>query len=231
MAPIAQPYSQDTCGIGSHAFATRGCAQSGFGIDRVEMKQSPPNRLHLDPFLSFHPPKSSLSLVDSSPNCRHKLIDASSDGWHSVREPIAITSSSSFHPRRSILVVAITLSLFHRCRCRHRCLSHRCPSCSRRHHRRRCHLCRCCRRCRHPCRWRRCRRCCRRRRHRRHCRFVEGVLVVLLGGQSKEFNQSKPRRYHPWHVDGATALGLAVGWPTALLGRHLVHDVLLSETS
>ena len=54
-------------------------------------------------------------------------------------------------------------------------------------------------------------------RHCQHCRFVKGVLVVLLGGQSKEFNQTKPRRYHPWHVDGATALGLAVGWPTALL--------------
>jgi hypothetical protein len=24
---------------------------------------------------------------------------------------------------------------------------------------------------------------------------------------------------------------LAVGWPTALLGRHLVHDVVLSEIS
>jgi hypothetical protein len=28
------------------------------------------------------------------------------------------------------------------------------------------------------------------------------VLVVLLGCQSKEFDQSKPRRYRPWHADG-----------------------------
>jgi hypothetical protein len=38
MAPIVQPYSQDACGIGSRAFATLGCAENVFGIDRVEMK-------------------------------------------------------------------------------------------------------------------------------------------------------------------------------------------------
>jgi hypothetical protein len=54
---------------------------------------------------------------------------------------------------------------------------------------------------------------------------------LAVNGQSKEFDQSKPRRYHPWHVDGRTALGLAIGWPMVLLGQHLVHDVILSEIS
>jgi hypothetical protein len=61
--------------------------------------------------------------------------------------------------------------------------------------------------------------------------LVVVVLVVLLGCQSKEFDQSKPRQYHPWHGDGAPPLGFAVGWPTELLGRHLVKDVVLSEIS
>jgi hypothetical protein len=33
MAPIAQPYSQDACGIGSGAFFALGWAESRFGID------------------------------------------------------------------------------------------------------------------------------------------------------------------------------------------------------
>ncbi len=33
MAPIAQPYSQDACGIGSSAFSALGWAESRFGID------------------------------------------------------------------------------------------------------------------------------------------------------------------------------------------------------
>jgi len=33
MAPIAQPYSQDTCGIGYGAFSALGWAKSRFGID------------------------------------------------------------------------------------------------------------------------------------------------------------------------------------------------------
>ena len=57
------------------------------------------------------------------------------------------------------------------------------------------------------------------------------VLVMLLGCQSKEFDQSKPRRYCPWHGDGAPSLRFAVGWPTALLGQHLVTDVVLPEIS
>jgi hypothetical protein len=61
--------------------------------------------------------------------------------------------------------------------------------------------------------------------------LVVVVLVVLLGCQSKEFDQSKPRQYRPWHGDGAPPLGFAVGWPTELLGRHLVKDVVLSEIS
>jgi hypothetical protein len=33
MVPIAQPYSQDACVIGSHAFAALGWAEGWFGID------------------------------------------------------------------------------------------------------------------------------------------------------------------------------------------------------
>jgi hypothetical protein len=33
MAPIAQPYSQDACGIGYGAFSPLGWAESRFGID------------------------------------------------------------------------------------------------------------------------------------------------------------------------------------------------------
>jgi hypothetical protein len=33
MAPIAQPYSQDACRIGSDAFSALGWAESRFGID------------------------------------------------------------------------------------------------------------------------------------------------------------------------------------------------------
>ena len=33
IAPIAQPYSQDTCGIGYGAFSALGWAKSRFGID------------------------------------------------------------------------------------------------------------------------------------------------------------------------------------------------------
>ena len=61
--------------------------------------------------------------------------------------------------------------------------------------------------------------------------LVVVVLVVLLSCQSKEFDQSKPRRYHPWHGDGSPPLGFSVGWLTALLGRHLVKNVILSEIS
>jgi hypothetical protein len=69
------------------------------------------------------------------------------------------------------------------------------------------------------------------RHHLGHRCFVVVVLVVLLGGGSKEFDQSKPRQYPPWHIDRAPALGLAVGRPTALLGKHLVNDVVLLEIS
>jgi hypothetical protein len=33
MAPMAQPYSQDACGIGSGAFSALGWAEKRFGID------------------------------------------------------------------------------------------------------------------------------------------------------------------------------------------------------
>ena len=41
---------------------------------------SPPNHLHLDPFLSSYPPQSSPSLVSSPPNYHHELIVASDRG-------------------------------------------------------------------------------------------------------------------------------------------------------
>jgi hypothetical protein len=60
------------------------------------------------PFSVFpSPTKSSLSLVDSSPNCRHELI-VSSDGWHSACKPIAIRSLS-FHCRRCRYIVVVPL--------------------------------------------------------------------------------------------------------------------------
>ncbi len=70
MEPILQPYFKDTCGIGSRAFAALGWVESWFGIDQVEMEWSPPNCFYLYPFLLPHPPKSSLSLIQSSRNCR-----------------------------------------------------------------------------------------------------------------------------------------------------------------
>ncbi len=114
MAPIAQPYSQDTCGIGYGygASSALGWAESWFGIDRVEMKWSPLNCFHINTFLSFRPPKPSLSLVDSSPNCQHKLIVAS-DGWHSARKPTVIRllsfllSSLASHCPCPIVVIII----------------------------------------------------------------------------------------------------------------------------
>jgi hypothetical protein len=63
------------------------------------------------------PPPLSLSLVDSSLNCRHKLIVAS-DGWHGTCErsacrwpPIAITSLSSNRNRRHLIIVIRSSSL------------------------------------------------------------------------------------------------------------------------
>jgi len=50
---------------------------------------SPPNHLHLDPFLSSYPPQSLPSLVSSPPNYQHELIVAP-DGWRSTCElPVA----------------------------------------------------------------------------------------------------------------------------------------------
>jgi len=71
MAPLAQPHPQDTCRIGSVFFFALGWPEGRFGIDWVEMKWSPLNRLHLNPFLSSHPPKLSLALVYSSSNGQH----------------------------------------------------------------------------------------------------------------------------------------------------------------
>ena len=69
--------------------------------------QSPPPR----PFSVTPPPKLSLSLVNSSPNCQHKLIVAS-DGWRGARDlsvcrwpPIAIASLSSNRNCRHLIIV------------------------------------------------------------------------------------------------------------------------------
>ena len=166
--------------------------------------------------VAFPPKKMFLFLVDSSPNCRHKLI-VPSDGWRSARErsachwpPIVIASFLSFCSHCHLIVVipssllSLTTSMLTLLS-----LSFCC-----------CHLCRIplphhrCRHRRHRCRWHRCHRCHRCHQHRR----IVGMLVVLLGCQSKEF-------------DGVPPLGFAVGLPTALLGRHLVKDVVLSEIS
>jgi len=45
------------------------------------------------------------------------------------------------------------------------------------------------------------------------------------------FTSTTKMWYCSWHGDGASALGLAAGWPTALLGGHLLNDVILSEIS
>jgi hypothetical protein len=71
MALVAQPNSQDACGIGSHAFAALGWVEGWFGINWVEIHWSPLNQFHLDSFLRFYPPKLPLSFVSSSPNCPH----------------------------------------------------------------------------------------------------------------------------------------------------------------
>ncbi len=71
MVLVAQPNSQDTCGIGSHAFAALGWAEDWFGIDWVEINWSPLNQFHPDSFLRFYPPKLPLAFVFSSPNCLH----------------------------------------------------------------------------------------------------------------------------------------------------------------
>ena len=70
VVPIAQPHSQDTCGIGSGPFSALGWPEGWFGIDWVEMKWSPPHRLHLDIFChSF--PQNLPSLPSSSPQTAH----------------------------------------------------------------------------------------------------------------------------------------------------------------
>ena len=190
--------------------------------------QSPPHR----PFSVFPPPKLSLSLVDSSPNCRHKLIVAS-DGWRGARKhsacrwpPIAIALSSSIRPRRHLIVVipssslSLTTSMLTPsssssslsssspplCSTSPLSLSPSPPSLSLAS-------------------------LSSLSPSSSTSPLVVVVLVVLLGCQSKVFDQSKPRRYRPRHGDGAPPLGFAVGWPTALLGRHLVKDVVLWEIS
>jgi len=50
---------------------------------------SPPNHLHLDPFLSSYSPQLSPSRVSSPPKYHHELIVAL-DGWRSAHElPVA----------------------------------------------------------------------------------------------------------------------------------------------
>ena len=74
---------------------------------------SPPNHLHLDPFLSSYPPQSSPSLSFSPPNYQHELIVAS-DGWHCSRKlPVA-----HHHP------IIVAIEAFLSCRAASSC----CPS-------------------------------------------------------------------------------------------------------
>jgi hypothetical protein len=154
------------------------------------------------------PPKLSLSLVDSSPNCRHKLIVAS-DGWRGARlrsagcwPPIAIASSSSIRPRRHLIVAVpsppsssmtsmLTYSLSSlsssspsSCSTSPSSLSPSPPSLSLAS-------------------------LSSLSPSSSTSSLVVAVLVVLLGCQSKEFDQSKPRRYCSWHGDGAPPLGFA----------------------
>ena len=163
MAPLAQPHPQDTCGIGSGPFFVMGWPEGRFGIDWVEMKWSPLNRLHLNPFLSSHPPKLSLSLVYSSSNCQHSAC----------RWPhIAITL------RCPIVLVAIALSSSHRYCCRQR---RQCQHCHRRCCCRRCCSplhCRCCHHRCHPCCWHCCR--CWRRRCQHRCLVPQGSGLTRL---------------------------------------------------
>ena len=64
--------------------------------------------------------------------------------------------------------------------------------------------------------------------------FAVAVTIDIVAHRRRACRASwlsKPRRYRPWHGDGAPPLGFAVGLPAALLGRHLVKDVVLSEIS
>jgi hypothetical protein len=64
--------------------------------------------------------------------------------------------------------------------------------------------------------------------------FAVAVTIDIVAHRRRACRASwlsKPRRYRPWHGDGAPPLGFAVGLPTALLGRHLVKDVVLSKIS
>jgi hypothetical protein len=42
----------------------------------------------------------------------------------------------------------------------------------------------------------------------RQCCFTIVLVVVLLGGQLEELDQTMPQRHCPWHADGAPTLGL-----------------------
>ncbi len=61
------------------------------------------------------------------------------------------------------------------------------------------------------------------------CCFVIVVLVMLLGGQAEELDQTTPQRHCPWHADGAPTLGLAAWGPAALTRGHHVPDVICRQ--
>ena len=151
MAPIAQPYSRDACGIGYGAFSALGWAESRFGIDLL---------------VSFSP--SSLSPSSSSLLMRRHL---SCYAATSIVAPTPVslrlspTVAGCHFPLVAfvvvftimiVIVVVVVLLLLSHCCCRqdcHLCLCRRKHHCHRRH--------RCCRprcRCRHRCHCRR--RCC-----------------------------------------------------------------------
>ncbi len=50
-------------------------------------------------------------------------------------------------------------------------------------------------------------------RHCRHCQrwFVIIIVVLLLGSRLEEMDKTKSQRHCPWHAEGLTALGLAMG--------------------
>ncbi len=59
------------------------------------------------------------------------------------------------------------------------------------------------------------------------CCFVIVAVVVLLGSQSEELDQTTPQRHCPWHADGTPTLGLAARGPAALTQGNYVPDVVL----
>jgi hypothetical protein len=56
--------------------------------------------------------------------------------------------------------------------------------------------------------------------------FVIVVVIMLLGSQSEELDQTTPQRHCPWHADGAPTLGSAAQGLVVLTQGHYVFDVI-----